>query len=309
MITDVEENSTQEQRSIFFQQLKELSLRTRAEDINNRKKRLALLLKWVQENRGRIQKAVYEDFQKPATEVDISEIYPVVTEIRHALKNLDRWTQPTSIDAPITYLGTWSEIRYEPKGVCLIISPWNFPFNLAVGPLVSCLAAGNVAFLKPSELTPHTSRLLAEMVAEVFTSREVVVAEGGIDVATHLLTLPFDHIFFTGSPAIGKVVMRAAAENLASVTLELGGKSPAIVDKTANTKDTAQRLVFGKFLNNGQTCIAPDYVIVHEAIKEKLVEELKHYTLKLFGDGMPVHEKSDSYGRVVNQNHFNRLNT
>lgn len=310
MITDGEENiSTKDRISTFFQQLKGLSLSTRSEDIRFRKKRLTSLLKWVEENRGRIQKAVYDDFQKPATEVDISEVYPVVTEIRHALKNLDRWTQPTSIDAPITYLGTWSEIRYEPKGVCLIISPWNFPFNLAVGPLVSCLAAGNVAFLKPSELTPHTSRLLAEMVAEVFTLREVVVAEGGIDVATHLLTLPFDHIFFTGSPAIGKVVMRAAAENLASVTLELGGKSPAIVDKTANLKDTAQRLAFGKFLNNGQTCIAPDYVMVHETIKDKLVEELKHFTLKLFGDRKTIHEKSNSYGRVVNQNHFDRLNS
>lgn len=275
--------------------------------IDNRRKRLKKLLQWIMKNRDRIKAAVYKDFQKPGVEVDVTEIYPVTGEIKQALTHLDQWMRPTKVDATITYLGTRSEIRYEPKGVCLIISPWNFPFNLSVGPLVSCLAAGNAALLKPSEDTPNTSKLIAEMVDEVFEG-EVMVMQGGKELATEILAMPFDHIFFTGSPGVGKIVMKAAAENLTSVTLELGGKSPCVVHKSANIKDTAKRIAFGKFLNNGQTCIAPDYILVEEGIKNKLITELKSQVNKLFGEEGQISEKASSYGRVINERHFDRLN-
>ena len=290
-----------------FAALQNRSIGGRTEKISQRRARLKKLLGWLLQNRERVQNAVYLDFKKPAAEVDISEVYLVISELRLALSKLGKWASAKPIDAPINYLGTRSELRYEPKGVCLIISPWNYPFNLAIGPLVSCIAAGNTAILKPSELTPHTSKLIGEMVSEVFAKDQVQVFQGDQEVSKQLLALPFDHIFFTGSPAVGKIVMKAAAQNLASVTLELGGKSPAIIHDTAHLKDTAKRIAFGKFLNNGQTCIAPDYLLVHEDVKVKLMEHLTYFIKKLFGDGSEITERSISYGRVVNERHFQRL--
>lgn len=284
------------------------SIELRGEPIANRKKRINRLYDWIFANREKIQLAVHQDFKKPLLEVDTSEIYPVVAEIRYSLANLDAWSKPKKIDAPLTYLGTRAEVRFEPKGVCLIIAPWNFPFNLCIGPLVSCLAAGNTAILKPSELTPHTSTLIKEMIAETFEEDTVAVIEGGAEASTHLLNLPFDHIFFTGSPSIGKIVMKAAASNLTSVTLELGGKSPTIIDATANLTDVAKRIAFGKFLNNGQACIAPDYVLVEEKIKDKFIEALRTAVLKLFGEHNTITEHSPSYARIVNDRHFSRIN-
>jgi len=287
------------------QQVKAIELR--AEQPAKRKERLRVLYKWIFAHRAEIQKAMHDDFKKPALEVDTSEIYPVVGEIRHTLSHLSEWTAPKKIDAPLSYFGTRSEVQFEPKGVCLIISPWNFPFNLCIGPLVSCLAAGNTAMLKPSELTPHTSQLIGKMVREVFDENVVAVVEGGPSASAHLLTLPFDHIFFTGSPAIGKVVMKAAAENLSSLTLELGGKSPTIIDGTANLEDAARRIAFGKFLNNGQTCIAPDYVLVEEKVRDRFTAALKKWTLKLFGEGERITENSAHYSRIVNDRHYHRI--
>lgn len=292
----------------LFERQKIRSQQLRLEGIAERKKRLRALVPFLLKNRERISEAVYQDFKKSSTESDISELYPVLTEIRHALAHLDEWAKPQKIDAPITYLGTRSEVQYEPKGVCLIIAPWNFPFNLCFGPLISCLAAGNTAIIKPSELTPHTSKMIAALVSEFFEEDLVAVVEGAQDAATQLLTLPFDHIFFTGSPAVGKVVMKAAAENLTSVTLELGGKSPVIVDSSANLADAAKRIAFGKFLNNGQTCIAPDYVLIDESVQAKFVEAVKAETVKLFGVEGEISESSPSYARIVNQRHFDRLN-
>lgn len=281
----------------------------RSEALRERKKRLKDFEDFLMRNRTPIATALSNDFKKPAAESDVSELYPVLTEIRHALASLDEWASPQKIDAPITFLGTRSEVRYESKGVCLIIAPWNFPINLCFGPLVSSLAAGNTAIIKPSELTPHTSRLIAELIKEFFEEDLVAVVEGGQHVSKQLLELPFDHIFFTGSPSVGKVVMKAAAENLSSVTLELGGKSPVIVDATANIHDTAKRIAFGKFLNNGQTCIAPDYVLVEEGIQEKFVAALKIEIQNMFGQDGQVSEASGNYGRIVNRKHFDRLNT
>lgn len=291
----------------LFQQQQKKALELRSAPLSERIANLKKLEQHVLSNRERIQKEINRDFGKPFAEVDVSEIYPVLSEIRHTVSHLREWAEPAKIDAPLTFLGTRSEVRYEPKGVCLIISPWNFPFNLCLAPLVSCLAAGNTAIIKPSELTPHTSKLIGDIIRELYPADLVTVLEGGVEVSQELLTLPFDHIFFTGSPAVGKVVMKAAAEHLTSVTLELGGKSPTIVDATANLRDTAHRIAFGKLLNNGQTCIAPDYVLIEEKIKDEFVAELKKHMLELFGDGKTIAPDSPSYSRLVNQRHFARV--
>jgi aldehyde dehydrogenase (NAD+) len=291
-----------------FEKQKKRSLLLRSESIKDRKKRLVEFERFLLKNKNRVNEAVFNDFKKPKTESDISEVYPVLTEIRHTLEHLSDWAKPQKIDAPLTYFGTRSEVRYEPKGVCLIIAPWNFPFNLSVGPLVSCLAAGNTAVIKPSEITPHTSKLIADLIKEFFDEDLVAVVQGDQEVSSQLLSLPFDHIFFTGSPGVGKIVMKAAAENLSSVTLELGGKSSAIIDESANLKDTAKRIAFGKFLNNGQTCIAPDYILVHENVKTKFIDELKSITNEMFGENGMINESSPNYSRIVNRKHFDRLN-
>ncbi len=303
----VEKQDTAQIDRVFRLQRKR-SIELRQEAISVRKVRLKRLSTWLFANRERIKQAVHQDFNKPLLEVDTTELYPIIAEIRHVLSHLDEWARPTKIDATLSYLGTRSEIRYEPKGVCLIIAPWNFPFNLCIGPLISCLAAGNTAILKPSELTPATSKLVGEMIPEIFKEDEVAVIEGGIEVARHLISLPFDHIFFTGSPAVGKIVMKAAAENLTSVTLELGGKSPTIIDSTANVKDAAKRIAFGKFMNNGQTCIAPDYVLIEEKIQDNFLEELKREVKSLFGENDSITESSSSYARIVNSKNFQRIN-
>jgi aldehyde dehydrogenase (NAD+) len=306
-MTQVKEKLTLAHVKRVFDLQKQKSLTLRHESVVTRKKRLEVLKNWIATNRSRIEGAVYADFKKPATEVSISEIYPVVAEIKHALTNLDAWTRPKKIDAPVTYLGTRSEIRYEPRGVCLIIAPWNYPFNLCLGPLVSCLAAGNTAFIKPSELTPHTSALICDMMNELFEEDVVAVVEGGTEEASMLMDLPFDHFFFTGSPAVGKIVMKAAAEHLASVTLELGGKSPAIIDASANIKDAAKRIAFGKFINNGQTCIAPDYVLIDEKIQRQFLNELNTCIQAMYGEGGSINENSPHYTRIVNDKHFQRI--
>jgi aldehyde dehydrogenase (NAD+) len=291
----------------LFGKQRQRSIELRSEPVKVRKERLKKLENWLTGKQSDLQEAVYRDFQKPPFEVISTELFPVLGEIKHALKHVDEWTAVKKIDAPVTYLGTRSEIRYEPKGVCLIIGPWNYPFNLCIGPLVSCLAAGNTAILKPSEMTPTTSAFIKEMIAQLFNEDEVTVVEGGVEVSSVLLSLPFDHIFFTGSPSVGKVVMKAAAENLTSVTLELGGKSPTIIDETANLKDAAKRIAFGKFFNNGQTCIAPDYVLVHHSVKKKFISLLKEHVKEQFGKGKSIGEDSVDYARIVNAKHFERL--
>jgi aldehyde dehydrogenase (NAD+) len=291
-----------------FELQRSKSMALRAESVTNRKERLQNLRRWIHTNRSFIHEAAYRDFGKPSVEVDGVEIFHVLQEIDHALKNLDNWVMPVKVDAPITMLGTRSYIQYEPRGVCLIISPWNYPFSLAAGPLVSAIAAGNTAILKPSELTPNVSSLLSRMVSELYPEDLVTAFEGGPEVSQYLLKLPFDHIFFTGSPAVGKAVMKAAAENLTSVTLELGGKSPAIITDSANIKDAARRVAVAKFINNGQTCVAPDYVLVDQKIAPVFIQKLIEQTGKLFIQGSETFENAVSYCRIVNDKHFSRIN-
>lgn len=254
-----------------------------------------------------IEAAMWADFRKSPQEVGISEIGVVNSEIRHAIRNLQSWMTPKHVGTPLMLIGTRSEIRYEPKGVCLIISPWNFPFNLTFAPLVSAIAAGNCAILKPSEFTPHSSALMSKIIGECFAPEEVVVFEGELEVSQELLALPFNHIFFTGSPQVGKIVMRAAAEHLASVSLELGGKSPVIVDETANIDHAAAKIIWLKCMNAGQICISPDYVLVHDAVHEALVQKLQEKIVQFYGDSMVKRRQTPDYCRIVSDKHFNRL--
>jgi aldehyde dehydrogenase (NAD+) len=276
------------------------SLILRTENYRFRLNQLKKLEKWIFDHRTDIQQAIYADFKKPSEEVDIAEIYPVISEIRKTRKKLKYWVRPTRVGSPITYFGTRGEVYYEPKGVSLIISPWNYPFQLAIGPLISAIAAGNTAIIKPSELTPHTSDLIKEMVSELYADSYIAVITGGVEVSTQLLALPFDHIFFTGSPRVGKIVMEAAAKNLTSVTLELGGKSPAIIDENADIKDAAGKIAWGKWLNAGQTCIAPDYLLVHEKVAKEFANHLQEQVKHLYGD-------FSKYSWIVTDQHTDRL--
>lgn len=291
----------------IFNTQKQQSFELRHQTIKERKKLLKRFAEFILQNKERIARAIHADFKKPLTEIDLSEIYPVLSEIRHTLAHLGDWSAPKKIDAPLTFLGSRSKVVVEPKGVCLIIAPWNYPFSLCFGPLVSCLAAGNTAIIKPSEMTPHTSALIRALAEEFFNPALVTVLEGDSEVSQQLLQLPFDHIFFTGSPTVGKLIMKAASVHLTSVTLELGGKSPTIIDATANLSDAAKRIAFGKFLNNGQTCIAPDYVLIDERVQVTFIEALKKEVLKMFGESGEIKEQSPHYARIVNSKHFKRL--
>ena len=286
---------------ILFKSLKAKSYDLRQEPIEERKIRLLRLKQWLHTNLNRLNEAAYADLRKPEIEFNAIEILHVFNEIKVALKHLDQWTRPKLVDAHIEMLGTRSEICFEPRGVCLVISPWNYPFSLSVGPLVSAIAAGNCVVLKPSELAPHISSEIRRMVKEVFDPAVVVAIVSDAEVSKELLKLPFDHIFFTGSSHVGKLVMKAAAENLTSVTLELGGKSPAIVTTTARIKEAAQRIVVSKFVNAGQTCVAPDYVLVDEKIADTFISQLISFIKYHFAD-------KSTFTKNINQDHFNRLN-
>jgi len=279
----------------------------RAEAAPARRARLARLQDWLLAHRTDIQQALYQDFKKPTAETDLSEIYSSLSEIKHTNQHLARWMAPRRVSTPLALAGSCGWVQTEPQGVVLIIAPWNYPFYLAVDPLISAIAAGNAVVIKPAEQTPATSALLRRMVSELYRPEEVLVLEGGKDVATELLRLPWDHIFFTGSPQIGKLVMRAAAEHLSGLTLELGGKSPAIVDATANLRDAAEKIVWGKFLNAGQTCVAPDYVLVQEGARDELLREMRTAITKFYDpDGAGI-AQSASLARIVNGHHFARV--
>ncbi len=267
-----------------------------------RRAALEKLSRTIRNNDAAIIAALKADFEKPEAETILSEILPVTQEIRHTLRHLKRWMRPQRYAPSLATFGTSAQVIPQARGVCLIIAPWNYPFNLCFGPLVSCLAAGNSAILKPSEMTPATSALIARVIAETFPPDLVTVIEGGKDVSQALLALPFDHIFFTGSPAVGRIVMAAAAKNLASVTLELGGKSPAIVGPDADIENAAAWIAFGKFVNAGQTCIAPDHLFVHSSVKERFLVALRARIAKAYGRGTSPH-----LAKIVNEHHARRV--
>ncbi len=269
--------------------------------------KLRRLLAAVESHREDICAAAAADFSKPRPEVDLTELLPIIAEARHAIRHLEGWMRPHRVPPTLAMLGTSAEVRYEPRGVTLIIVPWNYPFNLAFCPLVSAIAAGNTAVIKPSEMTPHCSALTRRMVEETFDASEVAVFEGDATVATALLTHPFDHVFFTGSPQVGRLVMAAAAQHLTSVTLELGGKSPTIVDATADLKKAARAITAGKFANSGQTCIAPDYLLVDASVRDALVAGIVSRIEHAYGTGPDPQRATPDYCRIVNEQHYARL--
>jgi aldehyde dehydrogenase (NAD+) len=304
-VLPVQDAVKQEIDAIFVHQ-KQYALSLRKTDYRQRLAVLERFERVFKASYDKLYKAANADFSKPQAEVDTAEILPVITELAHVRKNLKRWMKPKSVRPTKATFGTTSKIVTEPMGVTLIISPWNYPFNLTFGPMIWSIAAGNTAIIKPSEMTPAMSSVIIDIVSEVFKPEEVSVFEGDAGVASYLTSLPFDHIFFTGSPAVGKQVMSAAAKNLTSVTLELGGKSPVIVDQSANLKKTAESVAFGKFTNNGQTCIAPDYLFVHQSVKDSFVEALSAAITSIYGDQSNIANNGD-YCRVVNQSHYQRI--
>jgi len=254
-----------------------------------------------------IRDALAKDFRKAPMETEITEILPCLIEIKEAIGHLHDWMRPHRVSTPMSMFGTKSHVHYEPRGVVLIVGPWNYPFQLLVAPLIAAVAAGNCAIVKPSEMTPHTSALLVEIVGAVFGEDEVAVVEGDHLVAQELFALPFDHFFFTGSTKVGRIVAEAAARHLATSTLELGGKSPAIVDETADIASTAKRLVWGKFVNAGQTCIAPDYILVDERRQDALVDQLRTSIEAMYGTTEDARRASADYCRIINGRNFDRL--
>ncbi|KIO78532.1 aldehyde dehydrogenase [Pedobacter lusitanus] len=291
--------------SVFEAQQKNkytLRLSTATERID----KLHLLKSAIAEHEEEVYAALQRDLRKSKFEAAVTELIFTYSEIDFAIKNLRNWMQPKYAGKSIASLLARNRIYYEPKGVCLIISPWNYPFQLLMSPLTSAIAAGNCVILKPSEFSAATSAVIAKIIRKVFNKNEVACFEGDDSVSKTLLTLPFDHIFFTGSTVVGKIVMKAAAEHLTSVTLELGGKSPVIIDETAGIKNAAEKIAWGKLVNAGQTCIAPDYVFVHET---KIEEFITHY--KSAAEDMFLHKNGQAnesaYAKIINMRHFDRL--
>lgn len=272
-----------------------------------RKGRLQDLLRALPVHRAEIEEALRKDLGKPPEEAGMTEIVSVAAELRASIQQLSRWARPQPAKSSPLHLTSKAYIYRQPKGRVLILAPWNYPFNLCMSPLISAIAAGNRVVLKPSEFTPHTTAVVRRLLESCFSPKEVLVVEGEADVAEKLTRMPFNHIFFTGSPAVGKKVMAAAAEHLASVTLELGGKSPFIVDATADVEKTARRLVWGKFINCGQTCIAPDYVMLHESVAYDVLKACKEELQRRFPKASRGTPEPESYARIVHKGHFSRL--
>jgi aldehyde dehydrogenase (NAD+) len=272
-----------------------------------RRERLRRLREAVLARRETLYDALAKDLGRPSAETELTEIHSVITEIDHAVKKVGRWMRGERLGASLTVAGTSTRLTYEPRGVALILAPWNYPIGLLLNPLVAAMAAGNCVVLKPSEKAPATSAVLRELVAATFDPAEVALVEGGPDVAAALLDLPWDHVFFTGGTQIGRIVMAAAARHLSSVTLELGGKSPAFVDASADVTQAARRIVVGRFMNAGQTCIAPDYVLVHASVERAFLDAATAAVAEFYGATEEDRAASRDYARIVDEAHFLRL--
>ena len=270
--------------------------------VSFRMEALRKLQKALRDNESLISAAMKSDLNKSSFESYMTETGMVLDEIRFHLKHLPRWTKTKTVRTPLAQFHAKSFVAPEPYGVALIMSPWNYPIQLCLGPVVGAISGGNCAVIKPSAYAPATSSALAKMIGETFPPEYLIVIEGGREQNYALLQEVFDYIFFTGSVAVGKTVMEAASKNLTPVTLELGGKSPVIIDETANLKIAARRLAFGKVLNAGQTCVAPDYLFVHKTVKDKFLQEFSKALKEFFPDGdmsdMPV---------IISDKHFQRV--
>lgn len=273
-------------------------------DVSYRLEALHKLRNAIKNNEQVLMDALRADLNKSEFDAYTSEIGIVLEELRFTLKHLRSWVKPKKVKTPVTHIGSRSYIYSEPYGVALIIAPWNYPFQLAIAPLIGAIAAGNCAVIKPSELTPKTSEVLATIINDLYPKEYISVVQGGVETSQALLNEKFDYIFFTGSVPVGKVIMEAAAKSLTPVTLELGGKSPCIVHKDANLKLAAKRIAWGKFTNAGQTCIAPDYLYLHKSIKDQFLQKFKETTIELYGE-QPLNNVN--FTRIVSDRHFQRL--
>ena len=293
-------------RNKFNNQL-EFSSQLRNSDFKQRIVKIKKIKNWIYLNKAKIRSALSKDLSRPELETNITEILTTVDMANDIIKNLKKWMAPKSIPSSLSVITSKSSIEYYPKGTVLIISPWNFPFQLCIAPLLYSIAAGNTAIIKPSEMTPATSNLVYEMVNELFEEKEVCVIEGAVEESQQLLELPFNHIFFTGSTLIGKKVVQASSKYLSSFTLELGGKSPVIIDKGFDSKKLINRLITTKFMNMGQTCIAPDYLVVHDDDYDNFLNQLINTLNVTYGKNFNDQLNSKSLGRIVNDKHLNRL--
>lgn len=290
-------------RSLVNKQ-KEFFRTEQTKDINFRIASLQKLREAIRFKEKEIMAALREDLNKSDFEAYTTEIGFVLAELRFTINNLRSWAKPKKVKTPKTHFGSTSYVYSEPYGTALIIGPWNYPIQLAIGPLIGAIAAGNCAIIKPSELTPKTSELLEELIRGLFPENYISVVQGGVETSQALLKEKFDYIFFTGSVAVGKIIMEAAAKKLTPVTLELGGKSPCIVHDDAKIKLAAKRIAWGKFTNAGQTCIAPDYLYLHKSIKERFLAQFKQEIAELYGK-QPL--ENPNFTRIVNRSHFDRL--
>lgn len=273
-------------------------------DIGYRKETLKKLLYNIQKSEDLIVKALYDDFKKPEFEAILTETNYVISELKDTIKNINKWAKRKRVFPSLLNFPSTDYIFKEPYGNVLVIAPWNYPFQLALCPLISAVAAGNRVVLKPSELTPNTSAIIARIVEKTFHISHVEVFEGGVEVSNTLLAQRWDYIFFTGSVSVGKIVAKAAAENLTPITLELGGKNPCVIDETANLKLAAKRIVWGKFINAGQTCIAPDYILIQKNMKVNFIGFLIEEIIKAYGKKM---DKSPDFARIINTKNWLRL--
>ncbi len=276
----------------------------KTKSLDYRLEQLNRLKQAILEQESSIVKALHQDLRKPELDSYLTEIRVSIQEINYALKHLKKWAKPRRVKTNPEAFPSVAQIYPDPLGVVLIISPWNYPFALAISPLIGAIAAGNCAVIKPSESTPTVSQLIATLIQQTFSNTEITVIEGDATVSQQLLAEKFDHIFFTGGTKIGQLVMEAAAKNLTPVTLELGGKSPCIVDTEIDLEETAKRIAWGKFFNAGQTCIAPDYLLVEKSIKEALITKLQSCIVNFYGENP---QTSPDYCRIVNKRQFNRL--
>ncbi|MGB1042128.1 MAG: aldehyde dehydrogenase [Tenacibaculum sp.] len=276
----------------------------KTKDISFRKEALKRLQKELIKRESDITNALHADFKKSEYEAVMTETSIVLAELKMVLKNIHSWSKPKRVLPSLLNFPSSAKIHTEPYGTVLIIAPWNYPYQLAFAPLLGAIAAGNTVVLKPSELTPNTSKITKEIIEAVFDKNHVSVIEGGVSVSQKLLAERWDYIFFTGSVPVGRIVAKAAAEHITPITLELGGKSPCIIDKTANIKLAAKRLVWGKFINGGQTCIAPDYLLIQNEVKSDFIQHFKEELQKAYGENP---KNSEDYPRIVNTKNFDRL--
>ncbi len=274
-------------------------------DIKFRKHQLKMLSKSIKHYENDLLEALHTDLGKSSVEAYATEIGILLKSIKLARKELKNWSKTKQVDTPLYLFPTKSYIKKDPYGTVLIIGPFNYPVQLIFEPLIGAIAAGNTAIIKPSELTPNVSSVIRKIIENTFKPEYIAVVEGGIEETNDLIHLPFDYMFFTGSEKVGKIVYQAASENLVPVTLELGGKSPVIIDETANLKVASERIAFGKFTNAGQTCVAPDYILVDKKVKDDFIKSLKQTITEFYGSQI---QNSPDFGRIVNNKHFNRLN-